>query len=96
MTGKKSFRKPPSSGAGTSNSSPQTITPTNPSAAVSDSLDRNVIENVIGSVIKDTEILERRLVEKSIMIMHQEAKLLLMMRHLCYCSRLKMTQNLLT
>ena len=64
MTGKKSFRKPLSSDAGTSKSSPQTIKPTSPSAAVSDGLDRNVIENVIGSVIKDTDILERSLAEK--------------------------------
>ena len=64
MTGKKSFQKPPSSGAGTSKSSPQTIRPTSPSAAVSDGLDRNVIENLIGSVIKNTNILERSLAEK--------------------------------
>ena len=64
MTGKKSFRKPPSSGAGMSKSSPQTIRPTSPSAAVLDGLNRNVIENVIGSVIKDTDILERSLAEK--------------------------------
>ena len=87
MTGKKSFRIPPSSGAGTSKSSLQTIRPTSSSAAVSDGLDRNVIENVIGSVIKDSDILERSLAEKSMMIMHQEAELLLLMRHLYYCSR---------
>ena len=64
MTGKKSFRRPPSSGAATSKSSLQTIRPTSPSAAVSDGLDRNVIKNVIGSVIKDSHILERSLAEK--------------------------------
>ena len=47
MTGKKSFRRPPSSGAGTFKSSLQTIRPTSHSAAVADGLDRNVIENVI-------------------------------------------------
>ena len=62
MTGKKRFRRPPSSGGGTSKSSQQTIRPTSPSAAVSDGLDRNAIENVIGSVKSD--ILESNLAEK--------------------------------
>ena len=56
MTGKKCFRRPPSSVAGITTSSLQTIRPTSPSAAVLDSLDRNVIENMIGSVIKKTLI----------------------------------------
>ena len=94
MTGKKSFQRLPSSGGGTSKSSIQTIRPTRPSAAVLDGLNRNVVGNVIRTVIKDSDILEKSLAELSMLIMHQEPELLPLMKHLYYCSTLKMmTQN---